>query len=321
MTDHSPHCQSYPPLMLASNLAHTYSIVACDTTSGEMGVAVQSHWFSVGSVVSWAEAGVGAIATQALVNASFGARGLELLKQGKTAPEVVDILTVADESRDVRQVAVVDSTGGIAAHTGQTCIPEAGHMVGKSFSVQANMMLSNGVWPAMAKAFEASTGPLAERMIAALEAAQNAGGDIRGRQSAAILVVRTESTGKIWEDRLIDLRVEDHPEPVSELRRLLSVFRAYEYMNEGDVAMEKADLAGALKAYGAAQLLCPDNIEMRYWHAISLVNMGMTEEALPIFREVFTAEGNWLILTDRLSVVGMLKANEDDLGRIRSLIN
>ena len=162
---------------------------------------------------------------------------------------------------------------------------------------------------------------MAERMLAALEAAQNAGGDIRGSQSAAILVVRTESAGRIWEDRLIDLRVEDHPEPVTELRRLLTIFRAYEYMNEGDVAMEKADRAGALKAYSAAQLLCPDNIEMRYWHAISLVNMGMTEKALPIFREVFTAEGNWLILTDRLSAVGMLTASEEDLGRIHSLVD
>jgi len=300
---------------------HTYSIVAHDTATGEMGVAVQSHWFSVGSVVPWAEAGVGAIATQAMVNVSFGARGLELLKQGKIAPKVLEILTASDEGKDVRQVAIVDSMGNAAAHTGQKCIPEAGHITGKSFSVQANMMLSDEVWPAMARAFEAGSGPLAERMIAALEAAQDAGGDIRGRQSAAILVVKTESASKTWEDRPIDLRVEDNAEPVRELRRLLTIFRAYEYMNEGDVAMEKADRAGALKAYGAAQLLCPDNIEMRYWHAVSLVNMDMTEMALPIFREVFTAERNWLILTDRLSGVGMLNASEEDLGRIRSLVN
>lgn len=321
MIDHVPHSQSCPPRMMASNLAHTYSIVACDTATGEMGVAVQSHWFSVGSVVPWAEAGVGAIATQALVNVSFGTRGLDLLKQGKTAPEVVETLTASDEGKDVRQVAIVDSLGNVAAHTGQICIPEAGHIVGKNFSVQANMMLTDGVWQAMARAFEASTEPLAERMVAALEAAQNAGGDIRGRQSAAILVVRTESTDISWEDRLIDLRVEDDAEPVRELRRLLTLFRAYEYMNEGDVAMEKVDRAGALKAYTAAQHLCPDNIEMRYWHAVSLVNMDMIEKSLPIFRKVFLAERNWLTLTDRLSGVGMLNASEEDLERIRSLVN
>ena len=300
---------------------HTYSIVAHDAATGEMGVAVQSHWFSVGSLVPWAEAGAGAIATQALVNVSYGARGLELLKQGKTATEVVHELIASDEGKDVRQLAVVDSGGNVAAHTGKQCIPDAGHIVGESFSVQANMMLSDGVWPAMAETFDSATGHLAERMIATLEAAQDAGGDIRGRQSAAILVVRTESTEKTWEDRLIDLRVEDDAEPVRELRRLLTVFRAYEYMNEGDLAMEKGDAAAALKAYGAAQDLCPDNIEMKYWHAVSLVNMDMTAKALPIFREVFTAERNWLILTNRLSGVGMLNVSEEDLGRICSLVN
>jgi len=202
----------------SAKLAHTYSIVARDPQSGEMGVAVQSHWFSVGSIVPWAEAGVGAIATQSFVNVSFGPRGLQLLREGKTAAEVVKELIAADEGRDVRQLAIVDSKGNVAAHTGAKCVPEAGHHIGDNYSVQANLMLNDRVWPAMAEAFEASSGPLAERMIVALEAAQEAGGDIRGKQSAALVVVKARSTGKIWEDRVIDLRVEDHSEPVQELK-------------------------------------------------------------------------------------------------------
>ena len=298
---------------------HTYSIVACDAATGEMGVAVQSHWFSVGSVVSWAEAGVGAIATQALVNVSFGLRGLELLKQGKTAAQAVDELVASDEGRDVRQLAIVDARGNVAAHTGMRCIPQAGHIVGEGFSVQANMMLNDRVWPAMAKAFRESKGHLAERMIVALEAAQDAGGDIRGQQSAAILVVRTQSTGDAWEDRLVDLRVEDNPEPVKELRRLLAVFRAYGHMNEGDLAIEKGDSEGALKAYWAAEAMCPDNLEMRYWHAVSLANLGELAEAMPIFEEVFAKNRNWLVLTGHLFTVGMLSVSEEDLDRIASI--
>jgi uncharacterized Ntn-hydrolase superfamily protein len=300
-------------------LAHTYSIVARDPETGEMGVAVQSHWFSVGSVVPWAEAGVGAIATQSFVNVSLGVRGLELLKKGKAAEEVVKELIDSDEGRDVRQLAIVDSRGNVAAYTGPKCVPEAGHHVGDNFSVQANLMLNDRVWPAMARAFEASEGHLAERMIAALEAAQNAGGDIRGKQSAAILVVKAHSTGKVWEDRLIDLRVEDHPEPVQELKRLLTVFRAYEYMNAGDLAMENNDADGALAAYSAASAMFPDNSEMKYWHAVALANLGMIKSALPIFRAVFAKDRNWWVLTKRMPAAGLLNVSEKDLERILSL--
>lgn len=299
-------------------LAHTYSIVAHDPETGEMGVAVQSHWFSVGSVVSWAEAGVGAIATQSFVNVSFGPRGLELLKQGKTAQEALKILIDDDEGRDVRQLAIIDSKGNLAAYTGKKCIPDAGHYIGDNFSVQANLMLNDSVWPAMAKAFEHSKGPLAERMVAALEAAQKAGGDIRGKQSAALLVVRGESTGKIWEDRLIDLRIEDHPEPIKEIKRLLKVFRAYEYMNQGDLAIEKNDVQGALKAYGKAEGMFPNNLEMKYWHAVSLANVGMIDESLPIFKSIFEKDKNWLTLTKRLPGVGLLDVSQKDLKKILS---
>ncbi len=293
-------------------LIHTYSIVARAPQTGHMGVAVQSHWFSVGSIVSWAEAGVGAIATQSFVNVSFGPRGLELLKQGKTAQQAVGELIDADEGRDVRQLAIVDAKGNVAAYTGAKCVPEAGHYIGDGFSVQANMMLKDSVWPAMARTFEASQEPLPERLVTALEAAQKEGGDIRGKQSAALLVVKAGSTGKTWEDRMVDLRVEDHPEPVEELKRLLKVFRAYEYMNEGDLALEKNDVAGALAAYGAAEAMFPDNLEMKFWHAVSLANLGRVQDALPLFREVFTQEGNWWILTQRLPGVGLLKVSDKD---------
>ena len=295
---------------------HTYSIVARDAQSGEMGVAVQSHWFSVGTLCPWAQAGVGAIATQSFVNVSFGPRGLAVLREGKTAQEAVEALIGADEAAGVRQLAIVDRYGNVAAHTGAKCVPEAGHQVGDGFSVQANMMLSERVWPAMAAAFVASSGPLAERLVATLEAAQAAGGDIRGKQSAALLVVRATSTGAVWQDRLVDLRVEDHPHPVAELRRLLRVQRAYEHMNRGDEAMEAGDVQGALQAYQAAEAMFPDNLEMQYWHAISLVNTGRVSEAMPLFDAIFAQDPNWRTLTERLPGVGLLHVSDEDLGRI-----
>jgi uncharacterized Ntn-hydrolase superfamily protein len=297
-------------------LVHTYSIVARDPKTGEMGVAVQSHWFSVGSIVSWGEAGVGVVATQSFVNPSFGQRGLEMLKQGMTAQEVVDLLIASDEGRDFRQLAIVDAKGNSAAYTGSKCIPEAGHIVGDNYCVQANLMLSNLVWSEMSKAFESTDGPLAERLIAALEAAQNVGGDIRGQQSAAILVVKAETTGKLWEDRYIDLRVEDHPEPVKEIKRLLKVFRAYEHMNNGDLAVEKNDMKLAMEHYSAAMKMFPENLEMKYWTAVTLVNNNQLQEALPIFKEIFSADDNWRKLTPRLTKVGMLNADEETLKKI-----
>jgi uncharacterized Ntn-hydrolase superfamily protein len=295
---------------------HTYSIVARDPETGELGVAVQSHWFSVGALCPWAEAGVGAIATQAFVNVSLGPRGLDMLRSGRTAQEALDALLAADEGRDVRQLAIVDARGTVAAHTGARCIAAAGHTTGDQFSAQANMMLDDGVWPAMAAAYEASSGPLPERLVAALEGAQAAGGDIRGKQSAALLVVRAASTGQPWEDRLVDLRVDDHPEPVVEIARLLRVHRAYEHMNRGDVALEQGDVEGALDAYRAAEALFPDNLEMQYWHAVSLVNVGRTAEALPIFASIFARDPNWRTLTARLPRAGVLDVNEEVLQRV-----
>ncbi len=297
-------------------LAHTFSIVARDPETGEMGVAVQSHWFSVGSIVAWGEAGVGVVATQSFVNPSFGPSGLDLLKKGMTAQEVVELLISTDEGREMRQLAIVDSKGNSFAYTGAKCISEAGHIVGNNYSVQANMMLNNTVWSAMSKAFENSKGPLAERLISALEAAQNAGGDIRGQQSACLLVVKGNPTGNLWEDRVIDLRVEDNPEPIDEIKRLLTVYRAYEHMNKGDLAVEKNDMNLAMDEYNAAMQMFPENLEMKYWTAVSLANTGEVEKALPMFKEIFLLDKNWKELTKRLPPVGLLSVSDEILKNI-----
>ncbi len=304
-------------LKTEEKLAHTYSIVAWDDETGEMGVAVQSHWFSVGSVVTWAESGAGVIATQSLVNVSFGPRGLEMLRQGKSAEETLNSLIRSDEGRDYRQLAIVDKKGEVAVCTGEKCIAEAGHIKGDHFSVQANMMLNNTVWSAMSEAYQENLQfPLAERLVAVLEAAEAQGGDIRGRQSAALLVVKVKSSGKLWEDRLIDLRVEDNTHPVKELKRLLKLFRAYEHMNAGDIAIEKKDVETALREYKTAEIMFPENLEMKYWHAVSLANIGMVDQAIPIFKQVFSTDENWRILTRRLPKVDLLTVEKDDLKKI-----
>jgi uncharacterized Ntn-hydrolase superfamily protein len=295
---------------------HTYSIVARDPATGQLGVAVQSHWFSVGTSVPWAEAGVGAVATQSFVDPTYGPLGLSLLRAGRSATEALKGLLAADAGREVRQVAMVDAAGNVAAHTGAKCIEAAGHHLGKDYSVQANMMRNGTVWPAMAKAFEAAKGDLAERMLAALEAAEASGGDIRGKQSAALIVVSGKPTGRPWQDRLFDLRVEDSPAPLPELRRLVTLQRAYALMNEGDVAVERKDDAAALKAYSGAQELVPGNAEMTYWTAVSLVGMGKVEEALPLFRKTFAADPSWAELTRRLPKAGLLADDPALLARI-----
>ncbi len=287
-------------------LVHTYSIVARDAATGEMGVAVQSHWFSVGSIVTWAEAGVGAIATQSFVDPAYGPRGLELMKSGLSAGQALEALLLVDKGRDVRQVAFVDTDGNVAAHTGAKCIEAAGHHVGDGYSVQANMMLNDQVVPAMAAAYESAEGDLADRLMAALVAAQSVGGDIRGKQSAAMLIVKPESTGRSWADRVLELRIEDHPEPIAELERLLTVHRAYEHMNAGDVAVEHENLELAMTEYGAAAELLPGNVEVMYWAAVTLATSGSFDQAAPMFREVFAADPNWIELTRRLLKPGII---------------
>ena len=286
--------------------AHTYSIVARDATTGEMGVAVQSHWFSVGSDVTWAEAGVGAIATQSFIDPAYGPRGLDLMKSGLSAEQALEALVLVDEGRNVRQVAFVDVRGSVAAHTGAGCIEAAGHHLGDGYSVQANMMLNDKVIPAMSKAYESAEGDLADRLMAALQAAQEVGGDIRGKQSAAMLIVKGESTGRPWADRVLELRIEDHPTPIRELKRLLNVHRGYQHMTAGDVAIENNDLERAMIEYGEAVKLLPDNVEVQYWAAVTLATNGELEQALPTFRSVFAADPNWVELTKRLHKPGII---------------
>lgn len=297
--------------------AHTYSIVARDAKTGEMAVGVQSHWFSVGSLVSWGRSGVGVVATQSFVNPAYGPKGLDLMEKGKPAKTALKELISKDEGKEYRQVAFLDAKGNAAAFTGENCVESAMHHVGENFSVQANMMLNDDVIPAMKLAFhEYSNLPLAERVVKVLRAAEAAGGDIRGKQSAALLVVGAEKVENPWEDKKIDLRVDDHTEPLAELERLLTVARAYEHMNRGDVAMEEENVEEALKQYSKAEELFPDNLEMKYWKAIALANSGRLEEALPVFRKIFAEDDNWRTMTKRLPASGLLNVSEEELNQI-----
>jgi uncharacterized Ntn-hydrolase superfamily protein len=283
----------------------TFSAVARDPKTGDLGVAVQSHWFSVGAICPWAEAGVGAVATQSLVLVSYGPAGLERMRKGEAAQEALAALLAADDGREVRQVAMVDSAGRVAAHSGSKCIACAGHATGEGWSVQANMMKSDRVVPAMARAISKSKGDLAERLMVTLEAAQRAGGDIRGKQSAAMIVVEGERTAKQWEGKLVDLRVEDHKEPLVELRRLLSLQRAYAHMNAGDEALERKDSDGAMREYAAAERLSRANPEIEFWSALTLAKSGKVREALPRLRRVVAKDRNWLELMRRLPAAGI----------------
>ncbi|KAF0111643.1 MAG: hypothetical protein FD147_824 [Chloroflexi bacterium] len=299
--------------------AHTFSIVARDPLTGQMGVAVQSHWFSTGSLVTWAEPGVGAIATQSMVEVSYGPHGLDKLRNGKNAPDALKELLALDEGQEVRQVAMVDARGNIGIHTGNRCIAEAGHQTGAQFSVQANMMLKNTVWPAMAKAYENYQGDLADRLLVALDAAQAEGGDIRGKQSAAMLVVDGVTSDRPWTGILVDLRVEDHPEPLFELRRLLNVQRAYQSMNRGDVLLSEGKTPEAFDAYNNAALLAPHIDELPFWQAVTLADSGKVEESLPIFKRVFAADPNWALLLERLPKAGLFKDDPELIKKITSL--
>jgi uncharacterized Ntn-hydrolase superfamily protein len=304
---------------LAQRPVHTYSIVARDPATGQLGVAVQSHWFSVGPIVPWAEAGVGAIATQSFVEPSYGPLGLELMRSGRTAEEALRALVAGDPHPEVRQVAFVDAKGVVAVHTGDKAIEAAGHRTGKDYSVQANLMLKPTVPDAMARAFERAKGDLTERLLVALEAAQAEGGDIRGSQSAAIVVVSGKPTGRPWADRMIDLRVEDHPEPLKELRRLVNLARAYQRMNAGDEAVAQKNMVKAREEYGAAERMLPDsatNGEIVFWHAVTLANTDRVEESLPLFRRAFAQDRNWAELVGRLPKAGQLPEDQKLIDRI-----
>jgi len=314
----SVHSQVHPGT--GDQLAHTFSIVARDTATGEMAIGVQSHWFSVGTIVSWGRSGVGVVATQSFVNPAYGPNGLDLMSEGMGAGEALQVLVEADRGRNYRQVAFLDASGAVSAYTGSSCISSASHAIGDNYSVQANMMLNDDVVPAMSKAFvEHSDLPLAERVLQVLQAAQDAGGDIRGKQSAALIVVGPEVVEEVWKDRLIDLRVDDHQDPLGELDRLLRVHRAYDHMNRGDLAVEHQDMEGALREYGAAEKMFPRNLEMKYWKAVALANNGRMDEALPVFEYVFDRDSNWRELTRRLPSSGLLTVSDTELQSILEL--
>lgn len=304
------------PIFHLSKLAHTFSIIARDAQTGQLGVAVQSHWFSVGRLVCWAEAGVGAVATQAMVNVNYGPLGLERMRRGLSAPEALAELLAADEGRELRQVAMVDAQGRAAAHTGTQCIAEAGHEIGAGFSAQANIMANDRVWPTMAQAFRQARGNLAERLLCALEAGQDAGGDLRGKQSAALLVVAGKPTPEPWTGVIVELRVEDHPEPLAELRRLLHLHRAYEHMNQGNALLGENRTEEALAQYRLAAQMAPNIPELPFWHAVALADVGRLDEALPIFRDVFARDPNLALLLQRLPASGLLRAEAQVIDRI-----
>jgi uncharacterized Ntn-hydrolase superfamily protein len=303
---------------LPASLAHTYSIVARDSITGEMGVAVQSHYFSVGPVVPWAEPGVGAVATQSLVLVDYGPRGLELMKSGMTARQALDALTSVDPGAAGRQVAMIDARGNVAAYTGKDCIPDAGNQVGAQFSAQANLMSNARVWPAMADAYRRAQGDLGERMLQALEAGERAGGDIRGRQSAAILIVKGTPSGRPWADRVVDLRVEDHPRPLDELRRLMRLRRAYNLEDQGDNFISDKQPEQAMKAYEAAMKLAPEVVELQFWAAVSMYTNGRQKEGLALFRQVFARERRWIELVPRLARAGLFPNDERQIAEVQA---
>lgn len=299
-----------------STPVHTYSIVAYDQETGELGVAVQSHWFSVGSLVPWAKAGVGAVATQSFVKVEYGPEGIRKMESGMSAEEALSSLLKEDEGESVRQVAMIDVNGSVAAHTGDKCIYAAGHRVGENYSVQANLMEKETVWEAMADTFENAKGDLANKMMSALEAAEREGGDIRGKQSAAMLIVSGNPTGIPWKDVVMDIRVDDHAEPLKELKRLIRIHRAYQHANKGDHYLEKEEIEKALTEYEKASEYYPENPELPYWSAVTLASKGKLDQALPIFLDSFNREPRLRELTPRLVNSGLLPDNKEILRQI-----
>lgn len=294
----------------------TYSIVARDAETGEMGVAVQSHFFTVGPIVPWLRAGVGAVATQSFVEPAYGLRGLARMASGEAAPEALEALVADDESRDVRQVAMVDAQGRVGAHTGTRCIEDAGHRVGDGFSVQANMMRNPTVPDAMHDAYVSTDAPLAERLVAALVAAEDEGGDIRGRQSAAIKIVRPESGDDPWNDVVLDLRVEDDADPNTELARLVHMHRGYARLGRSE-ALQVAGRADEADAEARAALaLLPENIEIGFWRGVQLCVDGRDDEARPLLDRAYAIDDGWRELVRRLPAAGLLADDAALLARI-----
>jgi uncharacterized Ntn-hydrolase superfamily protein len=299
-------------------LAHTFSIIAHDPDTGQFGIGVQSHWFSAGSIVPWARRGVGAVATQAHADTSYGSLGLALMQAGKSAAQTLAALLAADPERDIRQVAMIDAEGRVAIHTGARCIDHACHVAGEQFSVQGNLLSSPKVCDSMAEVYVKAGGDFSERLLQALEAGQDAGGDVRGRQSAALLIVPGANDPL---DRLsiTDLRVDDNDQPLVELRRLLTVQRGYEWHIQAIHAVEQGDLAAARRHYANLRGLAVGTREPQFWYAAALAEHGYLDEALPIFLEVFKVEPIWRDLIDRLAKAGAFPSDPEIITKIKGL--
>lgn len=298
-------------------LAHTFSIVARDSVTGELAAAVQSHWFSVGTSVIWGKSGVGVVATQSFIRKAYGPLGLAAMETGQDPQNALSDLLKQDSGREVRQIAFLNTKGITATYTGKQCIAYASDLHGLNYSVQSNMMLTDQVCSAMKKAFLGNSKlPLAERVLACLKAAQSVGGDIRGKQSAALIVVSGTPVLETWNDKKVDIRVDDSENPIPELTRLLRLQRAYDHMNQGDLQVEKGNMQLAMKEYGAAEKLFPKNLEMQYWHGITLANNHRIIEAGKILKRVYALDPNWRQLTLRLPKAGQLTLSPKELKQI-----
>ncbi|MCS7312560.1 MAG: DUF1028 domain-containing protein [Acidobacteria bacterium] len=299
----------------------TYSIVAIDKAANEMGVAVQSCYFVVGPTVIWVEPGVGAVATQAYVDVSYGPLSLALLRGGKTAPQALEALLGADNDRELRQVAVVDTEGRIAVHTGKRATPAAGHRTGPEYSAQGNLLANDRVWQAMGDAFERTKGPLAERFLAALEAAEAEGGDLRCRQSAAMKIVRVRPEGPDWRNVVLDLRVDDHPQPVSELRRLYRIWQGIQlFWFEAGRRMAQGDIEGAQRAFEQALALAPEKTEWRFWHAVRLIEHGRVESGIQLLKDLVAREPQYRTLWERMLGTGVFQIDPHVWAQVRQAI-
>jgi uncharacterized Ntn-hydrolase superfamily protein len=278
----------------------TFTIVARDSASGEIGIGVTSHWFSVGTAVPWVRAGVGAVATQSFVEKGYGPRILDRVAGGERCTTALVRELDADSAQDWRQVLVLDARGNSGAHTGEACIPYAGHHVARDHVCGGNLLAAPGVWDSMSAAFRRTEGPLAERLLAALDAGQAAGGDARGRQSAALVIERPESPATPWKSRVVDLRVEDHPRPLEELRRLVTLRRAYDHADAGDAAFASGDHAAAFRSYDAALALVPENDELLFWRASMQMAAGREPEAAQDAAHAIRLNERWRALLARI---------------------
>ncbi len=279
----------------------TYSVVARDAQTGHLGVAVQSHYFSVGSVSPHAEAGVAAVTIQSFAKPSYGTEGLRLIREGASAHEALSTLRGRDEHAEYRQSAMVDTQGRVAVYTGERCIPEAGHHAGDGYACLGNMLLEPGISKRMGTAFESEQGELVDRLIASLEAAQSAGGDLRGRRSAAVIVVNTEASGDPAVDVSFNLRVEDHDQPLQELKRLITLKKAFHHNSRGDHHLRNGDVDAALREFSMAVSMAPAHEELVFWQAVAMAVAGFRKEAEPLLRELFDSSSNWRLLAERVA--------------------